>query len=375
MELPVELFGVIARHSQRQNLCSLCLVSRFWHAVAIRELYACVDMVDVREQQAVITFGFLWAVLSKHNVGSYVQSLDIDTWTLTSWSDSPNSKPLFAHALRTMLNLRHIGVNRVLSADPACEKALFSLERIDSFHAGSCAPGDMDRILSGLPPLRRFAWGDAGQYTRVEPPPSLLRSSDTLEYLNIHLFDFRSFIRGNPLRFPRLQVLLTAERLDLANLRGPNFASLTYISAHSFDSPLILGQPDFLPRLRFMQAGHLPDSGVFILAPSQLEAYTFKSPKRILRHLTVNVSSEGNQIEASQLLSDAIAIFENVEMTSLAMDMGFFVNCDPALRALKELRAAINLRVLSLRILSYPPRYETYAVSAPSLRICVTCFD
>ena len=365
MVLPVELFGIIARYSERPAVCSLCLTSRLWHEAAARELYFCVDLM------AEVKIGFVWAVLSQPSLGSYVQSLDVKTLTLPSVMNGPD---LFIQALRMMPNLRHLGVKVVPVVDSTCEKALSSLTKIESFRAVSCTTVSMNCILSVLPPLRCFAWGEAGQHAREEPPVALLRSRDRMEYLDIHVFDFARFVRDSTVSFPRLQALSTTEGLDLAGLQGPGFASLAWIGARSFDSLSVLGQSYFLPRLRFMHAGISAQSCIFV--PERASPEPRASPRRVLQHLAIEVSSIGGQSQVQQILSPEITIFENAEVRGLAMSMPFGSDFRLALCALKEIGATANLRMLSLKIASLPPDYTAPGVSAPigaycSLIVCV----
>ena len=363
MHLPVELFFFIARYSHRRTLRSLCLVSRFWHEAAVRELYTRVDLVTgAGYQQEVIALGFVCTMLSNPILGSYVQSLDIHTWTIHSRFGRPGSDSLFAPVLRAMPNLRHISVQTVSGTDSACEKILFSLTRIESFHAKSCDTAHMNRILDGLPPLRRFVWGDASPDPRGELPPALLRSRNVLEYLDIKSFDFVQSIRSSTVRFPRLQALSTTKRLNLADLQGLGFNSLACIRAHSFDSLSLLEQPSFLPQLRFMHAGVSIDSDVFAVPSSSLQPDAL--PRRVLQHLAINFPGFDSLVETPHDLSAAILIFENAEVKSLAMQVGFSSDYDPVLRALTTHGTTMNLRMLSLKIPCAPPIYHTSKVSA-----------
>ena len=351
MYLPVELAGAVAHHSNQSVLRTLSLVSHKWYGAATRELYATVNLSARPESNK--TTKFLWTIVAQPILGSYVQSLDIYTWEYSSWNGAHTVASLFTPALRAMPNLQHLGAKLIynaLKADDTCEEVLSSLAKLQSFRSGHCADGtfDMNRILRILPPLQHLGWDQlSGPSADLEA--LIVRSRDKLEGLAVNGFDIGQLFRNWTVRYPRLQVLVVGWGIDLANLNGPAFTSLAYITAWSFESVQLLGQVDFLPRLRFMRTSMSFDDDVFGRPP--VTSLPRIVSKRVLQHLSVDSICIGGQGQGHRF--HELDIFNHVEVRSLAIQDQWVNDAEDsgyALRALAQIGATADLRMLVLHM-------------------------
>lgn len=360
MDLPVELAGAIARHSNQRTLQALCLVSHTWYDTATRELYAMVDLTRASSESN-ITTKFLWMVVSQPILGSYVQSLDIYNWGPPIWNVVDHSAvSLFTLALRAMPNLQHLGartIYHVIEADQTCEDAFSCLARLESFYSGHCGTFDMGRVLKRLPPLRRFAWDCSPSVSYVaELEALIMRSQDKLEGLAVEGFDINRILHNRSVSFPRLQMLAVGEEIDFADLNRSAFASVTGISACSFRSMQSLGQRNFLPKLSFIRTGTWYGNAIFGLMP--LSGFPRTSPKRVLQHVSVD-AMDIRDPEQGQAFPE-MEIFNHAEVKSLAIELYGVEEVKFALRALAKVGVTTDLNILAFHI--KPPEHTIHEV-------------
>lgn len=309
LSLSFDILAEIVGYARRSHLSVLRLVSRDVHTLATPRLYSQVEFLYSRvgfhaSDPAASVFKFLNTIVDKPHLGSFTRSLTIRI----DDQDSARTR-LFAIAVRSMQNLRHLDLNdwaAVIRHDPTIIDWVSSHTYLRSIGIMDSDPQrgqdiEHDMLLNALGSMVAI---DTFGPLRLDK--LLLRSSTTLTVMKIWGYNLDAFLHNaaSDLEFPMVRELLV--RVFNSSRTARAFANLECLRAWVNDD--IVRNATLLPHLRVLDS--LVRGAVL---PSDA------SPQRRLPHLFVTIPTSSSPANDATRLLNYLSLFSWSALLTLSI--------------------------------------------------------